>query len=128
MYPCSTDELLFLGAQPGSIPMYEALAGRLFAAYPDTKIKVSKSQISFYNRHLYACVSFARVKKKRELPESWFILTLGLNYPLESDRVAVKTEPYPGRWTTHIVISSEEDMDGELFTWIQQAYDFAQNK
>ncbi len=128
MYQISGDELLFLGSQPGIIPVYEALAGKLLAAYPDTKIKVSKSQISFYNRHLYACVSFARVKKKRELPERWFVLTLGLNYPLESDRVAVKTEPYPGRWTTHLVISSEAALDEELFTWIQQAYDFAQNK
>ncbi len=128
MYQISQDELLFLGSQPGMIPVYEALAGKLFAHYPDTRIKVSRSQISFYNRHLYACVSFARVKKKKELPENWFVLTLGLNYPLESSRVAVKTEPYPGRWTTHIVICSEEDLDEELFGWIGQAYDFAQNK
>ncbi len=128
MYQISGDELMFFDSQPGIVPVYEALAGKLFAAYPDTKIKVSKTQISFYNCHLYACVSFARVKKKRELPENWFVLTLGLNYPLESDRVAVKTEPYPGRWTTHLVISSEADLDGELLTWIQQAYDFAQNK
>ncbi len=128
MYQVSQNELLFLGSKPGVVPVYEALAWRLLAAYPDTRIKVSKSQISFYNRHLYACVSFARVKKKKELPESWFVLTLGLNIPLESPRVAVKTEPYPGRWTTHIVVSSEADLDEELFTWIQQAYDFAQNK
>ncbi len=119
---------MFLGAQPGMIPVYEALAGKLVAAYPDTRIKVSKSQISFHNCHMYACVSFARVKKKRELPENWFVLTLGLNYPLESDRVAVKTEAYPGRWTTHLVISSETDLDGEMLYWVQQAYDFAQNK
>ncbi len=128
MYQISQDELLFIGSQPGILPVYEALAERVLETYPDTKIKVSKSQISFYNRHLFACVSFTWVKKKKELPDNWFVLTLGLNYPLESDRVAVKAEPYPGRWTTHIVISSEEDMDGELFTWIQQAYDFAKNK
>ncbi len=128
MYQITQDELLFLGSRPGVIPTYEALAEKIFASYPDTKIKVSKSQISFCNRHLYACVSFARAKKKKELPENWFVLTLGLNYPLESSRVAVKTEPYPGRWTTHIVISSQEDLDEELFAWIDQAYQFAQNK
>ncbi len=128
MYQISTDELQFLGSQPGIIPAYEALSGKLLARCPDTKIKVSKSQISFSNRHLFACVSFARVKKKKELPENWFVLTLGLNYPLESSRVAVKTEPYPGRWTTHIVISAEEDLDDELFGWIDQAYQFARNK
>ena len=56
------------------------------------------------------------------------MLTLGLPAPLESDRVAAKTELYPGRWTTHFVISSPSDLDGELFDWIEQAYQFAQAK
>ena len=89
---------------------------------------MQKSQISYYNRHLYACVFFLKVKKKAELPEDYFVLTLGLSAPLESDRVAAKTEPYPGRWTTHFVISSPSDSDEELFDWIEQAYQFAQAK
>ena len=56
------------------------------------------------------------------------MLTLGLSAPLESDRVAAKTEPYPGRWTTHFVISSLSALDEELFDWIEQAYQFAQEK
>ena len=63
-----------------------------------------------------------------ELPADYFVLTLGLSAPLESDRVAAKTEPYPGRWTTHFVISSPSDSDEELFDWIEQAYQFAQAK
>ena len=86
------------------------------------------TQISYCNRHHYACVSFLKVKKKSELPEDYFVLTLGLSAPLESDRVAAKTEPYPGRWTTHFVISSPSDLDEKLFDWIEQAYSFAQEK
>lgn len=86
---------------------------------------MQKSQISYYNRRLYACVSFLKVKKKAELPEDYFVLTLGLSAPLESDQVAAKTEPYPGRWTTHFVISSPSALDEELFDWIEQAYQFA---
>ena len=89
---------------------------------------MQKSQISYYNRRLYACVSVVKVKKKAELPEDYFVLTLGLSAPLESDRVAAKTEPYPGRWTTHFVISSPSALDEELFDWIEQAYQFAQEK
>ena len=59
------------------------------------------------------------------LPEDYFVLTLGLPAPLESDRVAAKTELYPGRWTTHFVISSPSDLNEELFDWIEQAYQFA---
>ena len=53
---------------------------------------------------------------------------LGLAEPLVSDRIAAKTEPYPGRWTTHFVISEQSDIDDELLDWINQAYCFAQIK
>lgn len=89
---------------------------------------MQKSQISYYNRHLYACVSFLKAKKKAELPDDYFVLTPGLSASLESDRAAAETEPYPGRWTTHFVISSPSDLDEELFDWIEQAYQFAQAK
>ena len=56
------------------------------------------------------------------------MLTLGLLAPPESDRVAAKTEPYPGRWTTHFVISRLSDLDEELFAWVRQAYAFAAQK
>ena len=100
----------------------------LTAAFPDTRVKVQKTQISYYNRHLFACASFQRVRRKAELPDAYFVLTLGLPSPLGSPRVAAKTEPYPGRWTTHLVVSDPADLDDELFAWIAQAYDFAQSK
>ena len=75
-----------------------------------------------------ACVSFAQVKKKAELPCPYLVVTLGLPYPLGSDRVAVKTEPYPGRWTTHIVIGTADEIDEELISWIHQAYVFSEIK
>ena len=56
------------------------------------------------------------------------MITLGLPYSLDSTRVAVKTEPYPGRWTTHIVIGKKEDVDEELLGWLAEAYDFAAAK
>ena len=62
------------------------------------------------------------------MPERYFVLTLGLSEPLDSDRVAAKTEPYPGLWTTHFVISETADLNEELFEWVAQAYVFAQHK
>ena len=122
------DTMFFFDRHQAVYPLYACFQEKLLARFPESRIKVQKSQISYYNRHLYACVSFLKVKKKAELPEDYFVLTLGLSAPLESDRVAVKTEPYPGRWTTHFVISSPADLDEELFDWIEQAYNFAQAK
>ncbi len=120
--------LLFFEQQPEALPLYEAFADAVIRQYPDTKVKVQKSQISFSNRYMFACVSFARVKKKKELPDPYLVVTLGMSYPLESSRVAVKTEPYPGRWTTHIVLGDEKEVDGELLKWVAEAYDFANTK
>ena len=108
--------------------MYEVFEKEVVNRYPDSKIKVQKTQISFFNKHLFACASFLRVKKKKELPDPYLVITLGMPYPLDSLRVAVKTEPYPGRWTTHIVIEKKEDVDEELLGWLAEAYDFAAAK
>ncbi|MBQ6518273.1 MAG: hypothetical protein IJI14_06110 [Anaerolineaceae bacterium] len=56
------------------------------------------------------------------------MITLGLPYALDSDRVAIKSEPYPGRWTTHIVISDTGEIDEELLSWVKQAYVFSEIK
>ncbi len=128
MYRPGPDEWMFFDRRPAALPLYEAFAGELFARFPDTSIRVQKSQITFSNRHVYACVSFARVKRKAELPDPYLVVTLGLSEPLSSDRVAVKTQPYPGRWTTHFVIGSAAELDEAFFAWVEQAYEFARNK
>lgn len=122
------DIMLFFEKHPAALPLYEALETWIFAEFPDTHKKVSKTQVGFYNRRMFACVSFLRVKPKAELPDPYIVITLGLPYPLGSDRVAAKTEPYPGRWTTHIVIGSAKEIDDELLSWITQAYSYSDIK
>ena len=123
-----TDTLMFFDGHPKALPLYLALEERLYETFPQVNKRVQKTQITFSNRHVFACVSFARVKRKAELPESYLVLTLGLPGPLESDRVAVRVEPYPNRWTHHIVVSAPEELDRELFSWIEAAYAFADAK
>lgn len=128
VYQAQSDELLFFDGHMAAVPLYEVFAGELLWRFPSTSMRVQKTQITFSNRHVYACVSFARVKKKAELPEPYLVITLGLPYALASDRVAVKTEPYPGRWTTHLVVGAQAELDDELWEWVRQAYEFAENK
>lgn len=75
-----------------------------------------------------AAEPYARVTLGAERTDLYLVVTLGLPYPLNSDRVAVKTEPYPGRWTTHIVVGSPAELDGEFWLWVSQAHAFAMNK
>ena len=122
------DTLLFFGGHQSALPLYQAFESILYASFPNVNKRVQKTQITFYNRHVFACVSFARVKRKAELKEGFMVITLGLPGPLESARVAVKTEAYPGRWTTHIPVSSPEELDEELLSWVREAYAFANGK
>ena len=124
------DTLQWFEAQkhPDALPLYEALEGRILAEIPGVRIKVQKSQISFYTKHLFGCVSYLRARKKAQLPPCYLVVTVGLARRLESPRVDIATEPYPGRWTHHIVVGSAGEIDGELMDWIREAAAFAAAK
>jgi hypothetical protein len=122
------DTLLFFNGHLDALELYRILEKRLYETFPNVNKRVQKTQITFYNRHVFACVSFARVKRKAELPAGWMTLTLGLPAPLGSPRAAVKTEPYPGRWTHHFVLSRAEELDDELMAWVGEAYAFAESR
>ena len=120
--------LLFFEKSPSALPIYERFEGKLLQLVPDATKRVQKTQITFSRRHVFACVSFLRVKRKAELPDPYIVVTLGLPYPLDSARVATKVEPYPGRWTTHFVISDAAEVDDELLSWLRQAFAFSEAK
>ncbi len=122
------DTLLFFDKNPRALPIYEALEDILYQLFPNVHKRVQKTQITFSNKHVFACVSFLRVRKKAELPNPYIVVTLGLPYPLESPRVAAKVEPYPGRWTTHVVVDDIDEIDDELLLWLRQAFDFSETK
>lgn len=111
-----------------ALPLYEALEKRILNEIEDVRIKVQKTQISFYNKHLFACVSFARVRKKSGCPPVYIVVTFGLQHQLESPRIEIATEPYPSRWTHHLLISEPEEVNDELMGWIKEAAAFSAAK
>ena len=114
---------MFFSARPACLPLYEALEAVLEAEFPAASVRVQKSQISFYGRHLFAMASLPRRKKEEGL-----LLTLGLGRPLDSPRVAYQSEPYPGRFTLHIPLKSPAELDPELLAWLREAWEFNQTK
>ena len=128
MWEPDTNALMFFDQHLDALPLYQAFEELLFDSFPVVNKRVKKTQITFSNRHVFACVSFARVKRKTELPMGYMVVTLGLPTQLDSERVAVKTEPYTGRWTHHIVINKPEELDEELLSWMRAAYTFADTK
>ena len=122
------DTLRFFDGQPAALPLYEAFEAMIRSAFPSAEKRVQKTQITFFRRLVFACVSFQRVRRKAEMPNPFLVLSLGLPYLLKSVRVASQCEPYPGRWTVHVVVNSAEDLDCELISWIRQSYSFSESK
>lgn len=121
----TTDELMFFNTMPGALPLYEALRQKLLAEFPDATLKAQKSQITFKARYGFAFVSLRRMKG---CPEVFMIVSFGLSHRLSSPRVAVAVEPYPSRWTHHVIVWEEGQLDDELMGWLREAHDFALTK
>ena len=127
-YMISGDELFFFDEKPAALPLYEAFAKRLLAEIDDVTVKVRKTQISFSNKYNFAFVSLLPARKAKARPETYITVTFGLRYKKESPRIDVATEPYPNRWTHHMLIASEEEIDDELMGWIKEAAEFSASK
>lgn len=119
------DEQMFFDGKPGALALYEAFREKLLALCPDAAFQVQKTQITFRNPRVFCCVSMARMKG---IQGEYIVVTLGLGQRLASPRVWVATEPYPGRWTHHIVVSGLEEIDDELMGWVKEAAAFAAAK
>ena len=122
-----SDVLFFFDGKPTELALYQALERAMAARFPEALVKVQKSQISFYHRHLFAAASLP-LRRRKEWPRECLLVTLGLSHRLSSPRIAVAVEPYPNRWTHHVVVAREEEIDGELLDWLAEAYDFAAAK
>ena len=122
------DILLFFSQRMEALPLYEKLEGQILAEIPDVKIKVAKTQISFSNKRGFAFVSFNPCRRAKDRPETWMTVTFGLAFRVDDPRIDVATEPYPNRWTHHMLVQTPEEIDDELMGWLQEAYWFANTK
>ena len=124
----NADILFFFNDHMDALPLYERLEGLILEQIPDVKIKVSKTQISFSNKRSFTFVSFNPCRRAKERPNVWMTVTFGLSYQKDSPRIDVATEPYPNRWTHHVMVSNVAEIDGELMGWIREAAEFSASK
>ena len=109
----------FFAGKPMEAALYRRLLERMFSELPSFEIKVQKTQITFINPRVFACVS---LKWKNTLT-----VTFGLPSKAESPRIFAASEPYPNRWTHHVKIKTPEEIDEELMEWLKSAHAFSQN-
>lgn len=105
------EERDFFASQPAAWPLYETLNQRMEQVCPPFTVQVHKTQITFRTRYGFAFVSLRRMKG---CPPVFFILSFGLPYAISSQRLAMVVEPYPQRFTHHMIISREDQLDEEV--------------
>lgn len=121
----NADIIFFFSEHLEALPLYEDLERQILSSIENVTIKVQKTQISFSNRHNFAFVSFLPARKAKDRPKTWLTVTFGLPHLVESPRIDAAVEPYPNRWTHHVLISAPEEIDEALMGWIQEAAAFS---
>lgn len=123
----SFDEIAFFNRMPQMLPLYVALREKLERAYPDMDVRVAKTQISFRNRHVFAMASLPW-RKVKGWPEAYLLVSFGLPCRKESPRIAQAVEAYPNRWTHHVLVVAEDEIDDTLMSWLDEAFWFSAAK
>ena len=117
--------LAFLGGDPGKIAIFEAYEGAVLSC-GESAMRVAKTQISWGNPFPFAMLSHPRRAADRKAGA--LLATFGLHRRLDSPRILQAVEPYPGRWTHHLLLARPEEVDGEVAAWLAEAWAFAREK
>ena len=120
--------VFFFNHHAGALPIYKKLEEAILTRIPDVRIRVQKTQITFANRRGFAFVSFNPCRRAKDCPAVWMTVTFGLGCRKESPRIDAATEPYPGRWTHHVMVGTPDEIDEELLGWILEAAAFSDTK
>ena len=119
----NADELQLFSGHEAALPLYVKLREEILTLWPDVEIRAARTQITFKARYGFAFVSTRRMG--RRCPEVFIIVSFGLGREVRSERIFAASEPYPNRWTHHVIVSDLSEIDGELLGWIAEAHDYA---
>lgn len=122
-----TPEVLgFLGGDPRRLALFEAVEAAIAALGP-SEYQVSKSQIAWKNPLNFAFLS-RPTRTGPDWPEGCLLLTFGLGYRKEHPRIFQAVEPYPNRWTHHVILTAPGEVDETIRTFLTESYAFSQAK
>lgn len=114
---------LFFDPAPQALPLYAALEQRILSAHPGVRVTVQKTQITLAARYGFCWVWLPQVRMPARR-EALLGVSFGLGERIVSPRILAAVEPYPNRWTHHLLLSGPEELDEELAAWLEAAYAF----
>lgn len=120
--------LEFLGGNPGRTALFEAVE-RVISELGDCELSVAKTQISWGNPFKFAFLSNPpRSLVRQGRAEECLLLSFGLDHREVHPRIAAAANPYPDRWTHHVVLAEPGDINETVKNWLECGYIFAKLK
>ena len=120
-----TVEGLFSG-WPAAFKLFLAVRKYIESIGP-VRVEAAKTQVSFGTRTKFAWVWLPQMWINRQ-PENSITLTFDAARRIEHERIKQAVEPRPGRWTHHVVMEEEPDLDENVRGWLREAYDLAESR
>lgn len=115
-----TLEALFAG-RPVARRLFDFVRQYIDSLGP-VKTAVTKTQVSFGVETKFAWVWLPQLWTRKR-PDESITLTFGLRHRVDDARIAQAVEPRPRRWTHHVVIENESDLDERVRGWLREAYE-----
>ncbi len=113
------EQASFFDGWPDALAIHRAVA-RCVQKTGEHRVKVSKSQIGFYRKRLFAATWIPGRHLGGEVAP--LVLSVFLGHRYRSSRWKEIVEPTPGRFTHHMELRTQDDVDDEVEEAIQEAW------
>jgi hypothetical protein len=113
----------FFAGQDESRRLFDTVRSAVDRIGP-AELRVTKSQVAFRRRIAFAWVWMPG--QYLRLPVAPLVLSIGLRERSISPRWKQIVEPRPGRFTHHLELYAEADVDEEVSGWLQAAWEQAE--
>jgi hypothetical protein len=111
----------FFEGRPAALALFNTVR-KYIESFGAVTIEPMKTQIAFGAKRKFAWVWLPQTWIKKRLENS-LTLTFDLNHKVENPRIEEAVEPQPGRWTHHVIIEKQSDLDDEVKGWLREAYE-----
>jgi hypothetical protein len=112
----------FFRHEPEVLPLFGAFAEAIRERHPEAEVRVQRSQISLRGPRPF-CAAWLPIRPGiTGRPDHYLVISFGLDREITNPRLVDTVEPYPGRWTHHVIIADTSDIDDALMSWIDLAF------
>lgn len=116
--------MLFAG-HPRRLALYRAFRDRVLALGDDIEIAPKKTQVTFRTKRAFAWAWLPQLWN-RSRPDASVTISFEADHPVHDTRIVDTVRTGDARWTHHLVVEDEGDLDDEVGAWFADAYAWSQ--